>query len=134
MKKAFPPVAILLVLALTVAVAVQLKQNTAVRSELHAAQEQLAASKARIAERDQELVRLQQAQASFEEEAKALRGRIASAPESTAAPIAGETPSPASADQGKGEAKAASMPEQWAKMFKDPEMKKAMRTQQGFGI
>lgn len=134
MKKALPLVFAVLSLALAATVAVQIQQNSSMKSALRGAEKLLTDARAQMAEQAQELERLRAAQATYEAEAKALRSSLASAP--AASESAGEAEAAVAGAEGQPErpAKGAPMMEQFAKMFKDPEMKKVMRTQQGFGV
>ena len=130
MKKVFPWVLVVMVIALATALAVQ-SQRT--RAGVAAANAEAAKVRGRVAALEEELARMRSAQETYQAEAEALRARIAAkaANPEEALPSAEVVV----AEAGKAEKKEAVNPmSQFAKMFKDPEMKKVMRTQQSMGI
>lgn len=130
MKKAFPLVLVVLVIALGAALAVQsLREPIAV----NVSKFELAMARDRIKELEGEVARLRSAQETYQAESEALRARLAAS--SSNAEDAAPTAESADAAEGNTKAKPAANPmSQFAKMFKDPEMKKVMRTQQSMGI
>ncbi|MGV3532445.1 MAG: hypothetical protein ACO1QR_08750 [Chthoniobacteraceae bacterium] len=130
MKKVIPLVLAVVVIALASALAYQSQRG---RAALNAANADLAKERSRIAELEADLARLRSAQASYQAESQALRERLAvkATDGGDASPIAEVAGTPAVKAEKKPDANPMS---QFAKMFKDPAMKKVMRTQQSMGI
>lgn len=109
----------------------QNQQLSAERLRVGALSESLSTSEARAAELENELAQLRQANAAFQSESEQLRKKLASRSEADRANASTETK--LEAPGGKGKEKGNFM-QAMAKMFTDPEMKKAMRGQQAMGI
>lgn len=125
MNKALPVLLAIVTAGFGVALYVQIGKTDALRRQLAVQQEHAAVKEAEVA---QETVRLREQNEVFKSESAQLREKLATVAK---APPPAPVAEGAKADEKKEEG---NWMKGFAKMFTDPEMKKAMRSQQAFGI
>jgi uncharacterized protein YbaA (DUF1428 family) len=125
MNKLLPVLLGVIALALGAALYHTMREADSLRAQLSELQ---AKSEAKLVERQAEVTRLQEQNEVFKSESTQLREKLATVAKSAA------NPSGADGTKGDGKKEDGNWMKGFTKMFNDPEMKKAMRSQQSFGV